>query len=576
MKKIKKLIFTLACLLTVTTGYADTYKVVKLSQTGLGGVALKTSTDADITVNTTSIPATDVVKIVITANQNYYLDKIVIWNVTDLRKAETRTAGPTIGSKRELGRNNSYSDHFGGTYTFEMPNNDVEIEVSFLSCTHINTTNISLGDNETSKVYKGSNYSLVVKDGSATKVLGQDYNATQSAFKDAGSYTPTITGWGTYYGTTTPTLTITKAPLTITANSYTIIYGDPIPELTVYYSGFVGGENNTSLTSQPTINNGGAVQYCHVSGSPYTLTPSGATSNNYSLSYVNGTVTVNPKALSQTTTGVAVTLECDSYDYDNNSKTPSVTSISYGSAPVLRSGTDYNVSYTSNGVHTGGNGHINPDIYYVDIAFSGDYSGSYKQPYQIRKRITLNKEWTTYCERDVEMETMPADAADTDGFKAYTVSSFSNNSITLTEQNYIKKNVPMILYRQYTGTVFYPPLVESVGSLSGTNLLLAESSDKTIAELKGSGDYSIWILVDGTFVRSDVGTLAANKCYLKIANSSVSSSRLVFGDINTGVESVVKEILNDSHWYTLDGRRLQGPPSRKGIYIVNGKKVVIK
>ena len=390
MKKIKKLIFTLACLLTVTTGYADTYKITRSEHTGNGTVELKTSADAAITVGTTEITENSQVKIIVTPSSGYYLDKITLSYVVDLNHAESR--GPGFAQKVEISRNTAYSDHFGGTYTFEMPNNDVEIEVSFLSCTHINTTNISLGDNETSKVYKGSNYSLVVKDGSATKVLGQDYNATQSAFKDAGSYTPTITGWGTYYGTETPTLTITKAPLTITANSYTIIYGDPIPELTVYYSGFVGGENNTSLTSQPTINNGGAVQYCHVSGSPYTLTPSGATSNNYSLSYVNGTVTVNPKALSQTTTGVAVTLERDSYDYDGNSKTPSVTSISYGSAPVLRSGTDYNVSYTSNGVHTGGNGHINPDIYYVDIAFSGDYSGSYKQPYQIRKRITLNKE----------------------------------------------------------------------------------------------------------------------------------------------------------------------------------------
>ena len=29
-------------------------------------------------------------------------------------------------------------------------------------------------------------------------------------------------------------------------------------------------------------------------------------------------------------------------------------------------------------------------------------------------------------------------------------------------------------------------------------------------------------------------------------------------------------------WYTLDGRRLQGKPTASGIYINNGKKVVIK
>ena len=29
-------------------------------------------------------------------------------------------------------------------------------------------------------------------------------------------------------------------------------------------------------------------------------------------------------------------------------------------------------------------------------------------------------------------------------------------------------------------------------------------------------------------------------------------------------------------WYTLDGRKLNGKPTAKGMYIVNGKKVVIK
>ena len=29
-------------------------------------------------------------------------------------------------------------------------------------------------------------------------------------------------------------------------------------------------------------------------------------------------------------------------------------------------------------------------------------------------------------------------------------------------------------------------------------------------------------------------------------------------------------------WYTLDGRKLNGKPTKKGLYIHNGKKVVIK
>jgi hypothetical protein len=33
---------------------------------------------------------------------------------------------------------------------------------------------------------------------------------------------------------------------------------------------------------------------------------------------------------------------------------------------------------------------------------------------------------------------------------------------------------------------------------------------------------------------------------------------------------------NSNAWYTLSGTRLSGKPTQKGIYIVNGKKVVIK
>ena len=29
-------------------------------------------------------------------------------------------------------------------------------------------------------------------------------------------------------------------------------------------------------------------------------------------------------------------------------------------------------------------------------------------------------------------------------------------------------------------------------------------------------------------------------------------------------------------WYSLDGRKLDGKPTKKGVYINNGKKVVIK
>ena len=52
--------------------------------------------------------------------------------------------------------------------------------------------------------------------------------------------------------------------------------------------------------------------------------------------------------------------------------------------------------------------------------------------------------------------------------------------------------------------------------------------------------------------------------------------RLNFGDEETGIREITtpSNLLNP--WFTLDGRRLDAQPTAKGIYLTNGKKVVIK
>ena len=48
---------------------------------------------------------------------------------------------------------------------------------------------------------------------------------------------------------------------------------------------------------------------------------------------------------------------------------------------------------------------------------------------------------------------------------------------------------------------------------------------------------------------------------------------------NGMVTSVIQLQLDDDtngYWYALDGRRLTSKPTRKGVYLHNGKKIVIK
>ena len=50
---------------------------------------------------------------------------------------------------------------------------------------------------------------------------------------------------------------------------------------------------------------------------------------------------------------------------------------------------------------------------------------------------------------------------------------------------------------------------------------------------------------------------------------------LNFGDESTGI-TTTNDTNSDNAWFTLDGRKLSQKPSQHGIYIKNGKKVVIK
>ena len=48
-----------------------------------------------------------------------------------------------------------------------------------------------------------------------------------------------------------------------------------------------------------------------------------------------------------------------------------------------------------------------------------------------------------------------------------------------------------------------------------------------------------------------------------------------FNDGTTAISSAISQERKEA-WYTLDGRKLEGKPSHKGLYIMNQKKVIVK
>lgn len=80
-------------------------------------------------------------------------------------------------------------------------------------------------------------------------------------------------------------------------------------------------------------------------------------------------------------------------------------------------------------------------------------------------------------------------------------------------------------------------------------------------------------LTFGTFAPGTVA-IPADKAYLQVANTSSARLTAVFGDEMTGISTLNSEVLNNNLYYDLQGRTVAQPT--KGMYIVNGKKVIMK
>ncbi|MBR4268622.1 MAG: hypothetical protein IKQ47_02405, partial [Prevotella sp.] len=79
-------------------------------------------------------------------------------------------------------------------------------------------------------------------------------------------------------------------------------------------------------------------------------------------------------------------------------------------------------------------------------------------------------------------------------------------------------------------------------------------------------------------------TLGACRAYFKIGDDDAVNAKgftrfvIDFGEETTAIHDaeVIMQNGNADAWHTVDGIRLSGKPSKKGMYINNGKKVVVE
>ena len=162
-----------------------------------------------------------------------------------------------------------------------------------------------------------------------------------------------------------------------------------------------------------------------------------------------------------------------------------------------------------------------------------------------------------------------------DGQDAYTVTvSGTKAQLTSVKGKKIPAGTGIIL--EGSGNVTIPLTTESTYDVTGNELLV---SDGTVT---GDGN-TIYVLANdskgvGFYLLQNDDKLAAGKAYL-VVSGGAARQFIGFGDDNetTGITMVQGEgfMVNGSdNYYDLQGRRVAQPT--KGLYVVNGKKVIIK
>ena len=145
-------------------------------------------------------------------------------------------------------------------------------------------------------------------------------------------------------------------------------------------------------------------------------------------------------------------------------------------------------------------------------------------------------------------------------------SNGGTSSVTLTEIAKVPASTGIVVNAP-AGTYAIPVLAGEADATTG-NLLKPWLTAGT------PGDATYYTLAAGpTFKKSSGGTLAAGKAYLVMPAASAPELGVDFGG-TTGIDNVQSSKVNVQSYYNLAGQRVAQPT--KGLYIVNGKKVIIK
>ena len=185
---------------------------------------------------------------------------------------------------------------------------------------------------------------------------------------------------------------------------------------------------------------------------------------------------------------------------------------------------------------------------------------------------------------------------DTEGLKAYTVTGYKNGTIMMSSVKKVSKGTPLYII----GTANKAYTVPSVAAQAVYANMLCGDADNDIALTMTKDGFTNFVMKGGQFspLPEDDPEFPAGTAYLPVPTSYLAAAtsrgdfeKFQFTEMESEVISMklgsldgedgttgIRELMNGVEsdvWYNLKGQRID-TPTKKGLYILNGKKVVVK
>ena len=165
---------------------------------------------------------------------------------------------------------------------------------------------------------------------------------------------------------------------------------------------------------------------------------------------------------------------------------------------------------------------------------------------------------------------------DDEDAQLYTITAVSGSTATAEEISGANKETPFLVYNSSDKdkTIILIPTDVVIAGQTHASEFVGTATATTIAASTTEQSNYAFNGLEFVIVRTAL-SVAANKAWLEVPATTARNIQLVFDDA-TAIGAVSGSPADNGDIYDLNGRKLDKKPTRKGVYVKNGQKVIIK